>query len=109
VVAVSKSSNYTILPADSGTYFDNGGAFGPVVFALPPLAAGLNFRFTVVTGQTIEVLAPFGVKIALGVANSSSGGNISSDLSFSSVFVYAPSGVSGQWIAISETGGWDVA
>jgi hypothetical protein len=108
VVTASKSSNYTVLPTDVGTYFDNGGALGSVIFVLPSPAAGLNYNFSVVVQQTLEVDVPGGVTISLGTVNSVSGGKISAGLPFSSIFVYAPSGVGNQWIAISQTGGWSV-
>jgi hypothetical protein len=109
VTTRSEVANYNVLSTDSATYFDNGGASGAVVFTLPPVSPGLNFHFTVVTGQSLEVAAPAGVRIALGVNNSAPGGNLSSNLPFSAIFVYAPAGVANQWIAESNTGGWDVA
>jgi hypothetical protein len=105
---VSLTSNYDVLGSDSGTYFDNGNASTPITVVLPLPIPGLEYNFTVTSAQGLTILASVGVSIALGTANSAPGGSLSSNLRFSSVFIYAPSGVSNQWVAKSDTGGWNV-
>lgn len=108
VTTDSLTSDYGVLISDSGTYFDNGNASGLVIATLPAPLPGLNYHFTVTSAQIFQILAPSGASIALGTNNSVLGGSVSSNFLFSSIFVYAPSGMSNQWIATSDTGGWGV-
>ena len=106
---VSKTGNYPLLVADSGTWFDNNGAPGEVDFTLPTWAAGLHYCFTVVTGQIVKVIAPATVKIAIGSSNSAAAGNITASVPFASACIHAPAGPSGQWVADNDvTGTWTV-
>jgi hypothetical protein len=109
VTAISLTANYVVQNTDSGTWFDNDSAAGPLTATLPAPSPGLEYHFTVTSAQTFQISAPTGVSVALGTAQSAPGGSVSSNLIFSSIFVYAPRGASNQWIAVSDTGGWNVA
>jgi hypothetical protein len=105
---VTKTANYIVLAGDSGTTFDNGGASGEVDFTLPAWAAGLRYIFIVATAQILKIIAPAGIHIAIGGANSVAAGNVVSSAVFSAVELAAPNGASGQWVAIAMTGTWTV-
>ena len=56
--AVTKTADYTVVAADSGTFFNNLGAAGAVVFTLPTATDGLFFVFTAaVLAQNVTVTA----------------------------------------------------
>lgn len=46
---VAKTADYTILPTDAGKLFTNSGAVGTVIFTLPLLFSGANYRFAFLT------------------------------------------------------------
>lgn len=108
VTTISLTSSYNVAFADSGTYFDNDAVSVPITATLPPPSPGLNYHFTVTSAQLFQIKASAGVSIAIGTVESVPGGSLSSNFLYSSVYIYAPSGVSNQWVAESETGGWDV-
>ena len=57
---VTKTAAYTVLPADSGTLFDNTGAVGSVTFTLPTAALGSGCEYWfmgAVAAQDIVVAA----------------------------------------------------
>jgi hypothetical protein len=56
----AKTSDYTIVAADTGKLFTNTGATGAVTFTLPTLAAGLVFDFFVVADQNVTVASAAG-------------------------------------------------
>lgn len=103
---VSKTSNYTVLTSDNGTYFNNIGAGGTVIFSLPAGAAGLSYSFLVDASQILRILAVGGDFIAQGTLNSASGGNIQSNLpcSFLTLVCYKAT----QWAVTSSEGSWTV-
>lgn len=103
---VSLAEDYVVLPSDSGTYFDNGGAVTPISALLPTPEPGLNYCFTVVLGSVLQAAVMAGSSIAYGTSVSLVG--INSNLPFSSVLVYVPSGAPYRWVAVSTTGGWNV-
>jgi hypothetical protein len=65
----SKTSNYSILPTDNFTQFDNFGAAGTVTFTLPPIANltptgnGYKLGFRCVANQTLAVTSFEGANI----------------------------------------------
>lgn len=103
-----KTANYSVTIADSGTHFDNLGAGGTVVFALPSAGAeGLYYCFAVLAAQTLELL-PFGTdSISVGVTSTAVGGNVLANTPYSSICLECHS--SGRWIASSVVGGWNVS
>jgi len=107
VKEATKTSNYSVLSADSGTYFDNTGAVGEVDFTLPAYAAGLRYCFTTTTAQILKVIAPASAKVAIGTTNSATAGNITASAVYSAVCIFATS-VSNQWAADRTTGSWTV-
>ncbi len=107
VKEATKTSNYSVLSTDSGTYFDNTAAAGEVDFTLPAYAAGLRYCFTATAAQILKVIAPASAKIAVGTTNSATAGNITASAVYSAVCLYATS-VSNQWAADGTTGSWTV-
>jgi len=107
VKEATKTSNYSVLSTDSGTYFDNTGAAGEVDFTLPAYAAGLRYCFTATAAQILKVIAPASAKIAVGTTNSATAGNVTASAVYSAVCIYATS-VSNQWAADGTTGSWTV-
>jgi len=95
---VSKTSNYSVLSADSNTTFDNGGAASEVDFALPAVSVGLHYCFVVAASQTVKVIAGAGATIALGTANSTVAGNVTGSLPSSALCLGAINGASSQWV-----------
>jgi hypothetical protein len=71
----TKTASYSVTAADSGTWFNNKGASGTVVFTLPAVAtsAGCHYRFTgAVANQIITVTAPAGTLVTYGNAAATS-------------------------------------
>jgi hypothetical protein len=108
LVTATKTSNYSVLAADSGTVFDNTGAVGSVTFTLPAESDGLYYGFTVVAAQPVVVLAPGGVHIAFGPINSAAAGNLTCSTPFATLSVYAPKGATTQWVVRWSMGNWNV-
>lgn len=103
----TKTSNYQLLTADSGSYFDNTGAVAEVDFTLPAYAAGLRYCFTVTAAQILKVIAPASNKISVGTINSSAAGTVYTNTVYSDICIFATK-VSNQWAADSITSGWSV-
>lgn len=103
---VSKTANYNILSADSGTQFDNIGASGEVDFTLPTAAAGLKYGFIVKAAQVLKIIAGASTIIAIGTSISASAGNIQANTAYSAVQVEAISTT--EWVATAVTGSWTV-
>jgi hypothetical protein len=66
----SKTANYALVAADTGSYFDNTGAAGSVTFTLPAVATSKGFTayFFCVVNQPFIITAPAGTLVG---ANSS--------------------------------------
>lgn len=107
-ITQSKTANYTVVGTDNGATFDNTGATGEVDFTLPAEANNMNFTFCVVAAFTVKVIAPTGVKIAIGASNSAAAGNVSNATPFGCVTLYSPNGATTQWVARNSTGTWTV-
>ena len=71
---VTKTANYTVTAADSGTWFNTKGAGGTVVFTLPAVAtsAGLRYRFQAAAAQILTVTAPAGTLVTYNNAAATS-------------------------------------
>lgn len=54
---VAKTANYTVLPADNGTFFSTLGAAGAVTFTLPAPLPGLHYTFFNAVDQNMTVAA----------------------------------------------------
>lgn len=103
----SKTSNYPITAADTGTQFDNAGAGGEVDFTLPTASKGLHYGFIVAAAQTLKVIAGTGATIAIGASISASAGNISANAKYAAVQLEAISAT--EWVATSGAAGtWTV-
>lgn len=103
----SKTANYTVVAADTGTQFDNIGAAGEVDFTLPTAAVGLKYGFTVKAAQVLKVIAGSSTIIAIGTSISASAGNIQASAAYSSVQLEAISTT--EWVATSGASGtWTV-
>jgi len=60
---VNKTADYTVVAADSGTFFTNTGDADDIEYTLPALAAGLHFWFTQQTDNELKVTSPEGNNI----------------------------------------------
>jgi hypothetical protein len=105
----SKTTGYTVTSADDGTYFDNIGAGGTVIFTLPtsPSTAQRNCYFAG-AAQIVEILAPASTKINVGTTASATAGNMQSTAAIgNTVCLYALS--STQWVAAgTPSGTWTI-
>lgn len=109
----SKTTDYTVTVADSGTHFDNVGASSTVVFTLPTdptvsaAAGGVAYGFTVGAGQRLRVTASALATINNGGTVTGAGGNISSTLVGSYLQLTNYDTSNGRlWVAKSITGTW---
>lgn len=105
ISTVTKTANYGVLAADSGTYFDNVGAVGAVNFSLPTAADGLNYAFTVDAAQTLTITAAAGAVIRAGVDVTSAAGTWFSNVPGSIMKIYCNKLL--QWVAETQLGSWD--
>ncbi len=103
---VSKTTNYSVLAADSNTHFNNVGSSGAVTFTLPAAAAGLRYTFVVAANHAVTVAAVGLDQIALAPANSAASGNVSSSEQFDVLTLEYHT--TNQWIVTSATGAWAV-
>ncbi len=68
----SKTANYTLVPSDNFSEFDNLGASGAVTFTLPPIANGYSFGFHVLANQNVLITSNEGGNVvALNNASAS--------------------------------------
>lgn len=75
VAAVTtKTADYTLTAADSGTWFNTKGAAGTVIFTLPAVATstGFHYRFTAAANQILTVTAPAGTMVTYNNAAATS-------------------------------------
>lgn len=101
----TKTADYTVTVADSGTYFTTSGDTGAITFTLPAVAAkGLNYHFVqtvdqdlTVTAGTVDTLCAYNDLAADGVAFSTSSHQIGQMF-----FVFADGT---QWHALALTSG----
>lgn len=102
----SKTTGYSVLSGDSGTFFDNSAASGSVSFTLPTASAGLWYTFYVDAVQTVTVTAGASTTIRLGGTISASAGNVTAGTAGTSVTLIAISSTA--WVAYDYTGTWTV-
>ena len=106
---ITKTVDYNVLPSDNQATFDNGGAPGTVVFALPSAVPGLRYSFVVVTPQMVAVMAGGGDSIAIGTGQGAAGGSVQSSDPYSFISLIVPNGSPGQWVASGGlTGTWNL-
>lgn len=85
----AKTSGYTVLNTDTGTFFTNLGASGSVTFTLPALTTGLTYDFERLADQTVTISLPASVIIRVGPTVTSAGGNVTLDAVGSRITVTA--------------------
>lgn len=102
----TKTTNYSVLSGDSGTFFDNTGAGGSVNFTLPTAAAGLWYTFYTDAVQTVTVTAGASTTIQLGGSTSASAGNVTNAVKGNSITVIGIDTT--HWVTYSYTGTWTV-
>lgn len=102
--ATLKTSNFTVLTTDTGTWFNNSGAAGTITNTLPAAAVGLNYKFTVVTAQNVSVKAVGSDTIRIVGQVTAGAGGIACATVGSSIDIYCP--IAGQWIVASTNTPW---
>lgn len=105
-LVTAKTTNYTVVNADSGTLFTNAGAAGSVNFTLPTAVAGLTYSFYVDANQTLTITAGSSTTIRNASTVSSSAGTFSTNTVGNFLKITAISTT--QWICESITGTWTV-
>lgn len=75
-LVAAKTANYTVLLADSGTFFTNTGASGEVDFTLETPVAGARHTFYVDAVQTVKIIATGSATINFQGTVSTTNGNI---------------------------------
>lgn len=102
---LTKTGDYTLTAADSGTILDNIGAAGTVILTLPTNSTsnvGIWYGGLVHASQILRFLAPASATISVGDVTSGTAGNVQSSTAFSYIELYCP--VSGKWVATTLTG-----
>ena len=102
VTVTAKTTGYTVLATDAGTFFTNTGAGAGVNFTLPTAAAGLRYIFYRDANQTVTITAGASTTIQVGASQSAAAGNVTLDAVGSSLSLTAISAT--QWIATAATG-----
>lgn len=87
---VNKISNYQLLSADTGTYFNNFGAGATMTNTLPVSAVGLHYYFVVAVNFNVTVQANNPDVIMIGNGSSSPGGGIYSPWAGDVIHVFCP-------------------
>jgi hypothetical protein len=105
-IIVSKTANYTVVPSDADTFFNNTGAGGTVNFTLLSNFVGMKFTFYIDAAQTLTVTAPASTTIRIAGSVSAAAGNISANTVGNCVTLKCISAT--QWVAISNEGTWTV-
>ena len=102
-LVTAKTGNYSVLAADTQTFFTNTGAAGAVNFTLPTAAAGLTFEFYIDAAQTVTVTAGASTTIRVGASVTAAAGNVSANTVGNRIRLVAISAT--QWVGDS-TGTW---
>ncbi len=98
-VTTPKTSGYTVLTADKGTFFTNAGAGGTVAFVLPTAVAGLTYRFYRDAAFSVTITAGASTTIRVGASVTAAAGNVSLDAVGSMLEITAISAT--QWVGTS--------
>ena len=106
VVVTAKTSNYSVVTADKGTYFTNVGAGAEVDFTLPTAVAGLRYTFIVEAAQTLKIIAGASTTIRIAGSVSASAGNITNATIGGTITLIATSATT--WVALAPSGTWTV-
>ena len=102
----AKTTSYSVLSGDSGTFFTNTGAAGTVNFTLPTASAGFWCSVYTDAVQTVTITAPASTTIKMGGTTSASAGNVTNAVAGNCITLIAIS--STQYVAIGYTGSWTV-
>lgn len=102
-----KTSNYSVLATDDGTYFTNTGASGSITFTQPTAAAGHNSCYFADTAQPIVVAADSGHTIRNNTSVTAASGNLTSS-GTSGAFLCIVAINSTEWIVKNISGSWTV-
>lgn len=101
---LTKTSDYTVAALDVGTYFNNIGAGGTVIFTLPTSVAKQHYFFAVHATQTVQISAVGSDTIRYGATVSAAAGNISANAKGCTLHLFCP--VAGEWFIDQLTGTW---
>lgn len=96
------TSDYAVLAVETGTYFDDYGAGGLVVFSLPTATRGLIYTFTGF-GTAIQVVATGGALIDFDGTPGIPGGNLAAGAGSSVTLLCLSPAV---WISTAFSGPW---
>ncbi len=108
MVQASKTGNYSVVVADTGTAFDNVGAAGTVVFTLPAATVGQTYTFNKVVGQILTITPQAGDTIRFNGLTKAAGASVSTnantgtDWQSCTLMCFQ----AGFWIATSAVGTW---
>lgn len=105
-LARTKTSNYTVMVADTGVLFNNSGAAGAVTNTLPAAIVGLHYGLDVETAQNFAFKA-----IGTDTIRSAGTASAAAGLIFSSTVggtVHITCNVAGKWVVDSLIGSWSV-
>lgn len=102
----TKTSNYAVTVADSGTIFDNNAAGGAVTNTLPAAVAGLHYSLDVETAQNLAFKGNGTDTIRNAASVSAAGGLIFASTIGNQVHVHCS--VAGKWVVDSIIGSWTV-
>lgn len=100
-----KTSDYSILPAESGIYYSNEGSSGTVVLSLPDVVAGLTYKFCVAASHVFQIVASGASRIHNGAYVTALGGSIQASMVGSFISLVAINAI--DWIAEESVGVWD--
>lgn len=93
---VAKTGNYTVVAADSNTFFTNTGAGAGVNFTLPTAVVGQIYEFYRDANQTVTITAGASTTIRVGSSVTASAGNVTLDAVGSKIRLTAISTT--QWV-----------
>jgi hypothetical protein len=95
-LVVPKTTDYSVVAADTQKFLNNTGAGGAVVFTLPTPVVGMQFEFYRDANQTVTVDIAGGVTIQVGASVTTAGGNVTLDAVGSRIRIVAISTT--QWV-----------
>lgn len=109
--AVAKTNNFTVVPSQSGGFFDNTGSPREVDFTLPACGKhGLTYTFYVDTPKMIRAVATGGAKIRNGTSVGTSNGSITATTTGDSVTLQcigtSTADAAPEWVVTAAIGAW---
>ncbi len=106
---LTKTADYTLLTADSGSLITNTGATGTVVISLPAATVGLHYRFQNRAAQALRIDPNGSEVIANNTVNSADGGAgkyIGTATTAVGASIHLVCLAAGRWDIFSSRGTW---